>query len=92
MVVAFGAGSDDSKDDGASNGTPPPPELQGLNDVVLVPAGMGNVRFIAVFEDFEDNVVPFMYHCHMLTHEDMGMMGQFLVTSSTDGIDEIEIE
>lgn len=70
------------------NGNPPPPEMQGLNDVVLVPAGMGNVRFIAVFSDFEDNVVPFMYHCHMLTHEDMGMMGQFLVTSSSGGVEE----
>jgi FtsP/CotA-like multicopper oxidase with cupredoxin domain len=67
------------------NGSPPPPELQGLNDVVLVPAGMGNVRFIAQFSDFADDSIPFMYHCHMLTHEDMGMMGQFLVTDqSTD--------
>ena len=74
------------------NGNPPPPEMQGLNDVVLVPAGMGNVRFIAVFNDFEDNDVPFMYHCHMLTHEDMGMMGQFIVTSSNSSIDEIELK
>jgi len=45
----------------------------------LVPAGMGNVRFIAKFETFCDTVYPYMYHCHMLTHEDHGMMGQFLV-------------
>lgn len=62
------------------NGNPPPPELQGLNDVVLVPAGMGTVRFITEFLDFADPVIPYMYHCHMLTHEDGGMMGQFLVT------------
>jgi blue copper oxidase len=24
--------------------------------------------------------VPFMYHCHILEHEDAGMMGQFTVT------------
>jgi len=72
------------------NGNPPPPALQGLNDVVLVPAGMGNVRFIAVFNDFEDNDIPFMYHCHMLTHEDMGMMGQFIVTSSANSVNELK--
>lgn len=64
------------------NGTPPPPELAGLNDVVLVPAGQGVVRFIAQFNDFANDSIPFMYHCHMLTHEDMGMMGQFLVVDN----------
>jgi len=61
------------------NGTPPPAHLQGLNDVVLVPGGQGTVRFIAVFEDFTNPVIPYMYHCHMLPHEDAGMMGQFVV-------------
>ncbi|MCB0400470.1 MAG: multicopper oxidase domain-containing protein [Flavobacteriales bacterium] len=65
------------------NGTPPPPEMQGFNDVVLVPSGMGNVRFIAQFNDFADDSIPYMYHCHMLTHEDDGMMGQFIVSSTT---------
>jgi blue copper oxidase len=74
------------------NGTPPPAELQGLNDVVLVPGGMGNVRFIAQFNDFANNTVPYMYHCHMLTHEDMGMMGQFLVTDVTQGNEEVALE
>lgn len=62
------------------NGSPPPPELSGLNDVVMVPAGMGNVRFIADFLDHANDTIPYMYHCHMLTHEDEGMMGQFIVT------------
>lgn len=62
------------------NGNPPPPELAGLNDVVLVPAGMGNVRFIAQFSNFANDDIPYMYHCHMLNHEDAGMMGQFIVT------------
>ena len=69
------------------DGNTPPPELQGLNDVVLVPGGQGTVRFIAVFDDFDSNTVPYMYHCHMLTHEDAGMMGQFIVSKSV-GIDE----
>ncbi|MEJ6777651.1 MAG: multicopper oxidase domain-containing protein [Crocinitomicaceae bacterium] len=69
------------------NGSPPPSELQGFNDVVLVPAGMGNVRFIAQFNDFANDSVPYMYHCHMLTHEDMGMMGQFIVSDPNSGLE-----
>jgi bilirubin oxidase len=61
------------------NGNPPPPELTGRKDVVLVPGGQGTVRFITKFEDFANPYVPYMYHCHMLTHEDGGMMGQFIV-------------
>lgn len=72
------------------NGNPPPPELQGYNDVVMVPAGNGNVRFIAQFTVHTSDTVPYMYHCHMLTHEDDGMMGQFLVTESGVGIKVIE--
>lgn len=74
------------------NGNPPPPELQGYNDVVLVPGGMGNVRFIAQFNDHADNTIPYMYHCHMLPHEDMGMMGQFLVVSPNAGLDEEAVQ
>ena len=70
------------------NGVPPPPELQGYNDVVFVPGGMGNVRFIAEFNDFANDSIPYMFHCHMLTHEDMGMMGQFLVTDQVQSIGE----
>lgn len=72
------------------NGNPPPPELQGYNDVVMVPAGMGNVRFIAKFTEHTSDTVPYMYHCHMLTHEDDGMMGQFLVTDPNAGVEMIE--
>ncbi len=72
------------------NGVAPPPELQGLNDVVLVPAGMGNVRFITEFNDFANDQIPYMYHCHMLQHEDEGMMGQFIVYDPAS-VDEQEI-
>jgi bilirubin oxidase len=60
------------------NGSPPPANEQGLKDVVLVEP-FETVRFITKFDDFADDTVPFMYHCHMLPHEDEGMMGQFLV-------------
>lgn len=60
------------------NGVPPPASEQGRKDVVLV-RPMETVRFITRFEDFADDAVPYMYHCHLLTHEDDGMMGQFVV-------------
>ena len=67
------------------NGVAPPPEEQGRKDVILVKP-QETVRFIASFNDFANDTVPYMYHCHMLTHEDMGMMGQFEVTDNTTGI------
>ncbi len=72
------------------NGTPPPPEKAGLNDVVLVPGGQGTVRFIAIFNDVQNDSIPFMYHCHMLPHEDGGMMGQFIVSDKVQGINEFD--
>jgi len=57
---------------------PPPIYLEGWKDVVLVPAH-DSVEFITKFTDFADNMVPYMYHCHLLHHEDDGMMGSFLV-------------
>ncbi|MCB9195328.1 MAG: multicopper oxidase domain-containing protein [Flavobacteriales bacterium] len=71
------------------NGNPPPPELAGLNDVILVPAGMGTARFIAQFNDFANDTIPYMYHCHMLQHEDSGMMGQFIVSELAAELPEV---
>lgn len=70
------------------NGVPPLPHLAGRKDVVHVPSGNGTVRFITKFEDFHNDVFPYMYHCHMLTHEDDGFMGQFIVQSPEIGIEE----
>lgn len=63
------------------NGNPPPPQYQGLKDVILVEPG-DTVRFITQFITFSDFFVPYMYHCHLLHHEDEGMMGSFLVLDS----------
>lgn len=60
------------------DGEPPLPHEQGLKDTVLVDPG-STVRVIAEFSDFADAKHPYMYHCHILEHEDAGMMGQFLV-------------
>lgn len=62
------------------NGQTPPPVEQGRKDVVLV-RPQEVVRFITQFTTFSDPMVPYMYHCHMLTHEDGGMMGQFIVSN-----------
>ncbi len=72
------------------NGVAPPANQQGRKDVILVPAGGGVVRFITKFEDFYNDTIPYMYHCHMLTHEDGGMMGQFIVNSPIVGLNEIQ--
>ncbi len=79
--------------------TPFPPDLQGRQDNFLVPAGW-EVTFVTTFDDFGDPIYVgdptltasngYMYHCHILTHEDgyyagapptqaHGMMQQFLV-------------
>lgn len=64
------------------NGLPPPPELRGYKDVVLVKPNE-KVRFVTKFENFADDKVPYMFHCHLLHHEDDGMMGTFLVIDTT---------
>lgn len=60
------------------NGNPPPAELRGYKDVILVKPAE-TVRFITKFEDFASDTDPYMYHCHLLHHEDDGMMGSFIV-------------
>jgi blue copper oxidase len=74
------------------NGLPPPANISGRKDVVLVPAGQ-TVKFITKFETFCDPEGYYMYHCHMLTHEDDGMMGQFAVVCPPVGLsDQVETE
>lgn len=58
------------------NGRAPDVSDQGLRDTVLV---NDPVELLVHFTQPAEQV-PFMYHCHILEHEDNGMMGQFLVT------------
>jgi len=60
------------------NSEPPPAQLAGWKDTIFV-AGGDQYRIIMSFTDYADATVPYMYHCHLLTHEDDGMMGQFVV-------------
>jgi FtsP/CotA-like multicopper oxidase with cupredoxin domain len=64
------------------NGVAPAAHEQGRKDVVMV-MPMQTVRIITKFEDFTSDTMPYMYHCHLLTHEDDGMMGQFLVVDTS---------
>lgn len=62
------------------DGQPPEPHERGWKDTVHVDAGE-TVRILVRTPTYADPDTPFMYHCHMLEHEDIGMMGQFLVTT-----------
>ena len=61
------------------NGEPPPPEESGWEDSVLVNTER-EVVIAARFDTYVAEDIPYMFHCHILDHEDLGMMGQFLVT------------
>lgn len=63
-------------------GRPLMPSERGWKDVVLVLPG-DSVTFVTKFETFADPITPYMYHCHLLHHEDDGMMGSFLVIDTT---------
>jgi bilirubin oxidase len=71
------------------NGVAPPINERGWKDVVLVRAGGEVVRFITQFKNFANDTMPYMYHCHLLVHEDGGMMGQFLVKKTPQSIQEM---
>lgn len=58
------------------DGAPPPAHLAGLKDVVLVE---DTVELLVPFSVGADKDHPFMAHCHILEHEDAGMMAQFTV-------------
>ncbi|WP_067841919.1 multicopper oxidase family protein [Nocardia lijiangensis] len=56
----------------------PPPHLSGPKDTVFL-APDATVRLAVRFDGPADPDTPYMYHCHLLWHEDIGMMGQFVV-------------
>ncbi len=67
------------------DGDEPPPYLRGPKDTVFV--GPDHPVTLAVrFGTHTDPETPYMYHCHILKHEDNGMMGQFVVVEpGTEG-------
>jgi len=59
-------------------GQEPPPHLSGLKDTLYVPPDE-SVRLLIRFPNYPDPDSPYMFHCHLLQHEDRGMMGQFVL-------------
>jgi FtsP/CotA-like multicopper oxidase with cupredoxin domain len=60
------------------DGEPPPVEMSGWKDTVAMRPG-STARLLIRFGSYTDPDFPYMFHCHLLTHEDAGMMGQFVV-------------
>ena len=58
----------------SENGHAPREQNRGWKDTVLID---GNAELLMQFERPATKMAPFMYHCHILEHEDGGMMGQF---------------
>ncbi len=59
------------------DGRPVGEEDAGWKDTVWVD---NSTDFLVRFDYEATERYPYMYHCHILEHEDMGMMGQFTVT------------
>ncbi|MEM9431858.1 MAG: multicopper oxidase domain-containing protein [Pseudomonadota bacterium] len=59
------------------NGGAAPSYAQGWKDMVHVEEGWSEV--LVRFDHDAPTSAPYMYHCHILEHEDCGMMGQFTV-------------
>ena len=75
-----------------------PDELMGWKDVQLVREA-ADMTYIARFDHFPspydmDSLFThgFMYHCHILTHEDNSMMNQFVVVDSLVSTNTSEVE
>ena len=60
------------------NGEPPPPEESGWEDSVWVNSER-EVVIAARFNTYATEDIPYLFHCHILDHEDLGMMGQYQI-------------
>lgn len=59
------------------NGQPPGEEDKGWKDTVVVTEQP--TKILMRFNHTASDPYPYMFHCHILEHEDAGMMGQFTV-------------
>ena len=60
-------------------GTVAPPDQRGWKDVVVLDDDDWS-EIVVRFDHPATKQYPYMYHCHILEHEDRGMMGQFTVS------------
>ena len=58
-----------------------PSQLNGWKDTIYVPPSK-TVRLLVRFGDYPDPNTPYMFHCHILQHEDRGMMGQYVLADA----------
>jgi blue copper oxidase len=58
-------------------GEPPPAHLGGWKDTLLVE---DKAELLVAFNQPATRAHPFMYHCHILEHEEAGLMGQYVCT------------
>ncbi len=63
----------------SQEGAQPPAYAQGWKDMVSVDGEKWSEVLVS-FNHYAPKDTPYMYHCHILEHEDCGMMGQFTVT------------
>ncbi|MEM7403644.1 MAG: multicopper oxidase domain-containing protein [Pseudomonadota bacterium] len=60
-------------------GAAAPPAVRGWKDMVILDDDDWS-ELVVRFDYPASDQFPYMYHCHILEHEDRGMMGQFTVT------------
>jgi blue copper oxidase len=58
-------------------GKPPPAHLAGWKDTLLVE---DQAELLVAFDRPAIRARPFMFHCHILEHEEAGLMGQYVCT------------
>ncbi|GAA2095997.1 hypothetical protein GCM10009823_15920 [Brevibacterium salitolerans] len=64
-------------------GQAPAPEFAGWKDTVyLRPQEAVRIAVVMPHHEDDDGSLPYMYHCHLMLHEDDGMMGQFTVDAA----------
>jgi blue copper oxidase len=57
------------------DGQPPPAHFTGSKDTLLVE---NKAELLVAFDRPATRTHPFMYHCHILEHEEAGLMGQYV--------------
>ena len=60
-------------------GAAAPPDQRGWKDTVVLDDD-DRSEIVGRFDHLATEQYPYMYHCHILEHEDRGMMGQFTVS------------
>jgi cuproxidase len=63
----------------SQDGKPPEPHRAGWKDIAPISAG-GVTEILLRFQHTANRDNPYMAHCHILEHEDSGMMAQFTVS------------